>query len=182
MRGTDVKGCILPIKSVGVQGDARSYKNLALLSFKGLDFNWGNITDIAKKLTDSILTINRVGYILNKNSVNGNIKCYDMRITDYNIDLLRELDYIVTSNLSDTSVNQAFAVLLPIGINKKYSVAIRTFVTSDFMTGRPGRIGKDVKKSKIKKIVREIEEKYGDVIEFIIYDVTSKPPATTEWQ
>ena len=36
---------------------------------------------------------------------------------------------------------QTFAVLVPIGITKKYSVAIRTFVTNDFMTGRPAAIG-----------------------------------------
>ena len=32
------------------------------------------------------------------------------------------------------------------------------------------------------KIVKEITEKFRDKIEFIIYDVTSKPPATCEWQ
>ena len=105
-----------------------------------------------------------------------------MRIADENVDLLRELDSIVTTKLEDAKVSQTFAVLIPIGINKKYSVAIRTFVTNDFMTGRPGEIGKEVSKEKIQEIVKEIEEKFGDKIEFVIYDVTSKPPATTEWQ
>ena len=72
--------------------------------------------------------------------------------------------------------------LIPIGITKKYSIAIRTFVTNDFMTGRPGEIGKEVSKGKVQEIVNEVEEKFGDKIEFVIYDVTSKPPATTEWQ
>lgn len=105
-----------------------------------------------------------------------------MRIGDESVDLLREVDKIVTSNLEKAKVNQTFAVLLPIGINKKYSVAIRTFVTNDFMTGRPGEIGVEVSKEMIEKAVNEIMEKFGDKIEFVIYDVTSKPPATCEWQ
>ena len=105
-----------------------------------------------------------------------------MRIEDENVDLLREIDSIVTTNLEEAKVNQTFSVLIPIGITKKYSIAIRTFVTNDFMTGRPGEIGKEVSKDAIRNIINEIEEKFGDKIEFIIYDVTSKPPATTEWQ
>ena len=182
LKNTNQKGFILPIKSVGVQGDARSYRNLCLLEGNKTDFNWNEITSKAKEITDKINTINRVGYILNKKNIEENINCYDMRITDENVDLLRELDYIVTTKLEDAKVSQTFAVLIPIGINKKYSVAIRTFVTNDFMTGRPGEIGKDVSKTKIEEIVKEIEEKFRDKIEFIIYDVTSKPPATTEWQ
>lgn len=179
---TNQKGYILPIKSVGVQGDARSYRNLCLISGNKLDFDWKEVTSKAKEITDSISSINRVGYILNKNDFSEEIKCFDMRMEDENIDLLREIDKIVTSNLEKAKVNQTFAVLIPIGITKKYSIAIRTFVTNDFMTGRPGEIGKEVEKEDIEKIVEEIEKRFDNKIEFIIYDVTSKPPATTEWQ
>ena len=179
---TPEKGFILPIKSVGVQGDARSYRNLCLMAGRKTDFNWKEVTTNAKEITDRINSINRVGYILNKSEINDEIKCFNMRIEDENVELLRELDYIVTTTLENAKVNQTFAVLIPIGITKKYSVAIRTFVTNDFMTGRPGEIGKEVEKADIEKIVNEIESKFGDKIEFVIYDVTSKPPATTEWQ
>ena len=182
LNGTEEKGYILPIKSVGVQGDARSYRNLCLMAGNKLDFDWKELTSKAKEITDTITTINRVGYILNKEKFDENVKCFHMKMEDENIDLLRELDYIVTSTLADCKVNQTFAVLIPVGITKKYSVAIRTFVTNDFMTGRPGILGLEIPLDKIKYIVNEIENKFGDKIEFIIYDVTSKPPATTEWQ
>lgn len=180
--GTGEKGQILPIKSVGVQGDARSYRNLAVLSGNGTDLNWNQVTTKAKEITDKINTINRVAYILNKKDVTESINCYDMKINDECIDLLRELDKIVTSKLEKSKANQTFAVLVPIGITKKYSVAIRTFVTNDFMTGRPAAIGTEADKEAIEEIIKEIEENFSDKIEFVMYDVTSKPPATCEWQ
>ena len=182
IEGTSEKAQILPIKSVGVQGDCRSYRNLGVLYGNGVDFSWSEVTTLAKQITDSINTINRVAYILNKKDIDQKINCFDMKINDECVDLLRELDKIVTSNLETSKVSQTFAVLVPIGITKKYSVAIRTFVTNDFMTGRPGEIGKEVEKADIQNIVKEIEEKFSDKIEFIMYDVTSKPPATCEWQ
>ena len=182
IEGTSEKAQILPIKSVGVQGDCRSYRNLGVLYGNGVDFSWSEVTTLAKQITDSINTINRVAYILNKKDIDQKINCFDMKINDECVDLLRELDKIVTSNLETSKVSQTFAVLVPIGITKKYSVAIRTFVTNDFMTGRPGEIGKEVEKADIQNIVKKIEEKFSDKIEFIMYDVTSKPPATCEWQ
>lgn len=179
---TNNVGQILPIKSVGVQGDARSYRNLAVLSGESTDLNWNEVTIKAKEITDKINTINRVAYILNKKNVTEKINCFDMKINDECVDLLRELDKIVTSNLEKSKANQTFAVLVPIGITKKYSVAIRTFVTNDFMTGRPAAIGTEADKSAIENIIKEIETNFGDKIEFVMYDVTSKPPATCEWQ
>ena len=176
------QGFILPLKSVGVQGDARSYRNLCLMAGDETDLNWKMVTSKAKQITDTISSINRVGYILNTQNITEPIKCWDMKICDECVDLLRELDYIVTTNLEKSKANQTFAVLIPVGINKKYSVAIRTFVTNDFMTGRPAEIGTEASKEMIDKIVKEITEQFGDKIEFIIYDVTSKPPATIEWE
>ena len=72
-------------------------------------------------------------------------------------------------------------MLLPVGVTKKYSVGIRSFITNDFMTGRPGAIGKDVSVHTIKQLTDEIVGKF-DEIEFVLYDVTSKPPATVEWE
>ncbi len=182
LKNTGEKGVILPIKSVGVQGDCRSYRNLCLMEGNKLDFDWKEVTTKAKEITDSISSINRVGYILNTSNITDTPKCFNMKIEDENIELLREIDSIVTHNLEEAKVNQTFAVLIPVGINKKYSIAIRTFVTNDFMTGRPGEIGNEVTKEMLEKCVKEIEDKFKDKIEFIIYDVTSKPPATCEWQ
>ena len=182
LKNTEEKGFILPIKSVGVQGDCRSYRNLCLIEGNKIDFDWKEVTTKAKEITDSISSINRVGYILNASNITDMPKCFDMKIEDENIELLREIDSIVTRNLEKAKVNQTFAVLIPIGITKKYSIAIRTFVTNDFMTGRPGEVGKEVTKEMLEKSVKEITDKFEDKIEFIIYDVTSKPPATCEWQ
>ena len=173
---------IIPIKSVGVQGDARSYRNLAVMYGKALNLDWDKVSSKAKEITDKISSINRVAYVLNKDTVTEKINCFDMKINDESVDLLREIDNIVTTNLENSKANQTFAVLVPIGITKRYSIAIRTFVTNDFMTGRPAKIGTEAEVSAIEKIIKEIEDKFSDKIEFIMYDITSKPPATCEWQ
>lgn len=182
LNGTQEKAYILPLRSVGVQGDARSYRSLCVMSGNKLDLDWNLVTAKAKEITDNVHSINRVAYILNKDKIDGNISCFDMNICDEAVDLLREVDSIVTSNLEKSKANQTFAVLIPVGITKKYSIAIRTFVTNDFMTGRPAAIGLEASKQDIENIVKEIENKFGDKIEFVMYDVTSKPPATCEWE
>ena len=182
MESTDSYCEILPLRSVGVQGDSRSYRHLAVMSGEGLNINWNSVAKKAKEITDNVQTVNRVAYILNHDDVQKDITCFDMKINDYNVELLREIDNIVTSNLKNSKASQTFAVLIPIGKTKKYSVAIRTFVTNDFMTGRPAIIGSEVDIASLKRIVEEIEERFPDEIEYVLYDVTSKPPATCEWE
>lgn len=177
------EGYLAPIQSVGVQGDCRSYRYLSIIGGPGLNFDWEEVYEIGKVLPNQVDFINRVAYILNKDhrALNEVLKAHPMYISKANIDLLRELDAIVVAKLNQPPVSQVFAVLLPIGLTKKYSVAIRTFVTNDFMTGRPAFIGADLSRELLAETVKEIEAKFPE-IDLVLYDVTSKPPATVEWQ
>lgn len=178
--GGDYQGQLLPIQSVGVQGDCRSYRYLSTIYGKGMSFDWEQIYQIGKHLPNESNFINRVAYVLNKETV-APIKAYPMYISKENVDLLQEVDAIVTGKLNIKPISQVFAVLLPVGITGKRSVAIRTFITNDFMTGRPAFIGEDIPKDLVMEVVKEIEAKFPE-IDLIMYDVTGKPPATVEWQ
>ncbi len=175
------QGQAIPIKSVGVQGDCRSYRNLALVAGKGMEFDWNEIYRIGTNLPNRVDFINRVAYCLNRQELSGELKTYQMYLNKENVGLLRELDHMVVKKLNRKPISQVFAVLLPVGISRRYSVAIRTIITSDFMTGRPASIGKDISKDIISELVAEIENGFPE-IDLILYDITSKPPATVEWQ
>lgn len=175
------QGEVIPLKSVGVQGDCRSYRYLSLISGKSIAFEWERIYQIGKELPNRVDFINRVAYVLNKSRLDSEIICYPMHLRPENVQLLREIDDLVVKRLDQKPISQVFAVLLPIGIAKKYSVAIRTFVTNDFMTGRPAIIGEDIDREIIEELTSVIEATFPE-IDLILYDITSKPPATVEWQ
>ncbi|MDD2569060.1 MAG: glutamine-hydrolyzing GMP synthase, partial [Clostridia bacterium] len=173
---------IVALQSVGVQGDFRSYKYLSVLNGNGLDVDWQEAHAIARMVPNNINCVNRMAYILNKNKdISNGIKAYPMYINKLDLDLLREIDHIVTNTIKNKIISQTFAVLLPIGITGKKSIAIRCIVTNDFMTGRPAIVGRDIEPAEMQHIVAEIEAKYPE-IDLVMYDVTGKPPATVEWQ
>merc|ERR1712066_882998 len=61
------------------------------------------------------------------------------------------------------------------------SIAIRTFITNDFMTGVPAEPGSDyMPLAVLEEMVEGIEKVPG--ISRVVYDLTSKPPGTTEWE
>ncbi|HUV07286.1 MAG TPA: GMP synthase (glutamine-hydrolyzing), partial [Spirochaetia bacterium] len=67
------------------------------------------------------------------------------------------------------------------GARQGYSIAIRTFITNDYMTGRPALIGREIPLETIEGLVEKIESRFREV-DLILYDVTGKPPATVEWE
>jgi GMP synthase (glutamine-hydrolysing) len=179
--GNGYGGEVLPIRTVGVQGDHRSYRHLSLIWSEGPELDWKRVYKIGNSLPNEVDGINRVAYVLNRENISSTINCYEMYINDETIGLLRELDHIITARLDKPPVSQVLAVLLPVGFTKRYSVAVRTFITNDYMTGRPAFIGQDVDSEDITRLVDEIERDFSE-IDLILYDVTSKPPATVEWQ
>ena len=175
------QGRVLPIKSVGVQGDSRSYRYLAAVAGKGMELDWNEVYRIGTSLPNRVDFINRVAYCLNRRELPRDLQTHQMYLNQENVGLLRELDHLVVKKLNRNPISQVFAVLLPVGSGRRYSVAIRTIITSDFMTGRPAVIGKDVAKEVFSELVEEIESGFPE-IDLVLYDVTSKPPATVEWQ
>jgi GMP synthase (glutamine-hydrolysing) len=179
--GCMYRGYIVPLRTVGVQGDCRSYQYFAVLSSTLDNFNWEYLYKLGTMVPNKLNFINRVTITINKEVTSPVIHCFPMFLTEKHMNLLREIDFIVRQYLDKKPISQVLAVLLPAGVKKKYSVAIRTFITNDYMTGRPAIIGTDVRMDVITSLSMEIEQCFPE-IDLILYDVTSKPPATVEWE
>ena len=110
-------------------------------------------------------------------------------ITEDKLDILREADYIfrdaLIKNKLDRDINQYFAVLTNIrsvGVmgderTYDYTIALRAVTTSDFMTATWSKIPFEILEDVSTKIVNEVKH-----VNRVVYDITSKPPATIEWE
>lgn len=110
-------------------------------------------------------------------------------ITKEKLDVLRDADFIFRDELAKAGiakdVNQYFAVLTnmrSVGVmgdtrTYDYTLALRAVTTTDFMTADWARIPYDVLEAASVRIVNEVRH-----INRICYDITSKPPATIEWE
>lgn len=110
-------------------------------------------------------------------------------ITEEKLDILKEADFIFRDEIAkaglDKSLNQHFAVLTnlkSVGVmgderTYDYTLALRAVETSDFMTATWAKIPYDILELVSTRIVNEIKN-----INRVVYDITSKPPATIEWE
>ena len=110
-------------------------------------------------------------------------------LTKEKLDTLRDADAIFREEIAnaglDKSINQYFAVLtntrsvgvMGDGRTYDYTLALRGVTTSDFMTADWARIPYEVLDRASTRIVNEVPG-----INRIVYDITSKPPATIEWE
>jgi GMP synthase (glutamine-hydrolysing) len=108
-------------------------------------------------------------------------------ITKEKLELLRKADAIFREELEKTQSkpSQYFAVLLDTksvgvmgdGRTYGYTVALRAVDTDDFMTAGWSRLGYGVLEKASNRITNEVNG-----ITRVVYDITSKPPATVEWE
>ena len=110
-------------------------------------------------------------------------------ITKEKLDTLRLADFIFRDEIAkahlEGTMNQYFAVLTNMrsvgvmgdGRTYDYTLALRSVTTTDFMTADWTRIPYDVLDRVSVRIVNEVPH-----INRIVYDITSKPPATIEWE
>jgi GMP synthase (glutamine-hydrolysing) len=110
-------------------------------------------------------------------------------VTKPRLDTLRDADAIVLEELERAGlmrqVSQAFAVLLPIqsvgvmGDARTYEdvLAVRAVETEDFMTADWSRLPPDVLARISSRVINEVRG-----VNRVVYDISSKPPATIEWE
>ena len=110
-------------------------------------------------------------------------------VTRAKLDLLRACDEILLEEITAAGLyrktSQVFAVLLPVqsvgvmGDGRTYesTVAIRSVDSQDFMTADWSRLPYDLLASISNRIINEVRG-----VNRVVYDISSKPPATIEWE
>ena len=110
-------------------------------------------------------------------------------ITEDKLNILKDADSIFREEIANANlhrnINQYFAVLTnlkSVGVmgderTYDYTVALRAVETTDFMTGVWSKIPYEVLEKVSSRIVNEVEH-----VNRVVYDITSKPPATIEWE
>jgi GMP synthase (glutamine-hydrolysing) len=110
-------------------------------------------------------------------------------VTKERLDTLRDADAIVVGEIKAAglyrSTSQVFAVLLPIqsvgvmGDARTYqdTIAVRAVTTQDFMTADWSHLPYEVLAKISTRIINEVR-----LVNRVVYDISSKPPATIEWE
>ncbi|KAF2903167.1 hypothetical protein ILUMI_03025 [Ignelater luminosus] len=183
---------LLPIRSVGVQGDCRSYSYVVGISSEK-EPDWDDLMFLSRLIPRICHNINRVCYIfggLVKEIIPDLTPTY---LTRHVLSTLRQADDVAMGVLQSSghsgSISQMPVILLPIHFDRdqalripscQRSIVLRPFCTQDFMTGVPAIPGKQLPLDVVQRIVVEVLQVPG--VSRVLYDLTSKPPGTTEWE
>ncbi|XP_046969605.1 GMP synthase [glutamine-hydrolyzing] isoform X1 [Vanessa cardui] len=189
-----VAATLLPVRTVGVQGDSRTYSYAVALSTERYPPDWQDMHYLAKIIPRVCHNVNRVCY-----AFGGLIK---EQVTDITptflsqqvISTIRQADdlatQVLTSSGAGARVAQMPVVLLPVHFDRdagvrapscQRSLVLRPFITNDFMTGVAALPGSDaMPQDVVDRMFKELMSVPG--ISRVLYDLTAKPPATTEWE
>uniref|UniRef100_A0A1B0D9P4 GMP synthase (glutamine-hydrolyzing) n=1 Tax=Phlebotomus papatasi TaxID=29031 RepID=A0A1B0D9P4_PHLPP len=140
---------VLPIRSVGVQGDKRSYSYVVGISSEGTP-NWGDLQFLAKIIPRILHNVNRVCYIFGEPVQYQITDITHTHISRKTLAQLRVADAIVNEALQAYGcirrISQMPVVLIPLHFDRdpanrmpscQRSIVLRPFLTNDFMTGVP---------------------------------------------
>ena len=175
---TTPDGILLPVRSVGVQGDERSYRKTIALDHKPAR---ADIEKIAPALTNSRADVNRVVAVCGSHSSVAEFSVYPAAITKQRLELLREADSLVRkfclqSGFED-QVWQFPVVLIPVGTEvARESVVLRPINSVDGMTADVVLMDA----SQLETLTQQLLALPN--VAAVFYDLTHKPPGTIEWE
>jgi GMP synthase (glutamine-hydrolysing) len=172
-------GWLVPVHSVGVQGDARSYA--PVLAIDAFPSAAAHLQDEATELVNRSAGVNRVIACVSAREPIGHQRVFSSYITHGRLELLRRADGIVR-DLSresgfDSKVWQFPVILIPLGAGEsRDSVVLRPIYSVDGMTADSVSMPDDLLRHMTAQLL-EIPEIAG-----VYYDLTHKPPGTIEWE
>lgn len=173
----DFTAMILPIQSVGVAGDNRTYKNPVVL--QGSTLLDGDLEVISTSITNRFPAVNRVCLLLSPERIKS-VKVVPATLTPSRIKLLQELDSLVMKFIRTEGIERKVwqfpTVLVPLHINgkQKEAVVLRPICSDEAMTAHFYKM----KRPLLEKLTRLLRPK----VSAVIYDITNKPPGTIEWE
>lgn len=170
-----------PLRAVGVQGDERSYRNVAILKpgVPAAQIDWPSVVLAARSFTNQNPAFNRVIVPLTDEVEVSALKVAADVHDAQSLDLLREVDdFFVRRIAGQQKISQGLVVLVPVGTTKRFSVVIRAIVTNDFMTGHAAVPGNEF--LGLPELAADLARAFPQ-LEGVFYDITGKPPATVEW-
>lgn len=181
---------ILPVKSVGVQGDFRTYRFPSVISFAKtengfyhLPKKWEKLEAASSQITNSASFINRTIIRLWQNpSVKDEaLKLQEGYCTKDRLDQTRDADDIVLTALHKSGwynkIFQHLTINLPYASSKeKCSFVLRPLCSEDVMTARFAQLPQNL----LMDIVQELSKL--PYVDAIFFDLTNKPPATFGWE
>ncbi len=173
-------GVVLPLRSVGVQGDARTYRRVFALAQKDRELDYQKLGKLSSALCNDNIAVNRVALLIGGNRPLTDARIVPATITPERVELLRQADFIARSeieraNLADT-VWQFPVVLAPITFQDGESIVLRPVNSVDGMTASFACLPSDL----LLTISNNILALPG--VDAVFLDVTNKPPATIEWE
>lgn len=175
---------LLPIQTVGVQGDGRSYAYAAAITGHA---NWSELRNLALEIPKTIHQVNRVVYLFGDVYSKPVKQITPTYLTPDVVTQLQAADAIVNQILFEydltQSITQVPVILVPIGfdVEANRSIAIRTMITNDFMTGIPAVPGEHIPIAAVEAMTEQILASVTGISR-VMYDLTPKPPGTTEWE
>lgn len=179
LREDGLKGKVLPVKSVGVQGDERTYANPVVVYGEPVSFD--RLSVLSTQLTNQFAEVNRVLLGLHPSNYDS-LTTHNLALTKERIGLLQKadrivMDYIVEANI-DEEIWQFPTVLLPVGVNSQNqeSIVLRPVCSQEAMTANFYAMDTQKLNELVKRLITL------DGISGVFYDVTNKPPGTIEWE
>lgn len=171
-----VQATVFPIRSVGVQGDQRSYEHPVALHVEAID--WNALGTLSVALTNSVVGVNRV--IVQIAGPTEGFELKEAYLTRDRLDLLREADAIVDRHVRANNLYEKIwqfpVILLPMIVDGGESIVLRPIESQEAMTVNFYHMQEEVLRAMAEEILAL------DGISAVFYDVTNKPPATIEWE